>query len=176
MPRQLAGMADAIGATSSIGRPVNRTVFAIARSSVSAEPARYGVPGNDTRPSAESSEVTLPIVYLPGAQPAAATASVTRIMRRSPFARTIAFTVAGGILAAIEVVDRRGLHVLSRMRAAGAILRRHVRSLHVNAGNGRTGHARQHARARRELLEARGDERRQAAGHAGAPHPLQRFA
>ena len=83
---------------------------------------------------------------------------------------------AGGILAAIEVVDGRGLHVLSRMRAPGAILRRHVRSLHVNAGNGRTGHARQHARARRELLEARGDERRQAAGHAGAPHPLQRFA
>src|SRR2546428_13512298 len=96
MPRQLAGMVDAIGTTSSIGKPVNRTVFAIARSSVSAEPARYGVPGNDTRPSAESSAVTLPIVYLPGAQPAAATAAVTRNTRRSPFARTIALTVARG--------------------------------------------------------------------------------
>src|SRR5207248_11601418 len=34
---------------------------------------------------------------------------------------------AGGILAAIEVVDGRGLHVLSRMRAPGAILRRQDR-------------------------------------------------
>src|SRR5262249_41874942 len=62
MPRQAAGTVDAIGTTSSIDRPVNRTIFAIARSSVSADPARYGVPGSETRPSADSSDLTPPVV------------------------------------------------------------------------------------------------------------------
>src|SRR5687768_11850847 len=96
VPRKPAGMVDAIGITAPIGSPVNRTVLAIARSSVRLEPARYGVPGNETRPSAPSSDLTPPIVDGPGAHPAAATASVTRIVWPAPFARTIAFTVDGG--------------------------------------------------------------------------------
>ena len=44
-------MVDAIGTTASSGKPVNRTVLAMARSSVRLDPARYGVPGNETRPS-----------------------------------------------------------------------------------------------------------------------------
>ena len=38
----------------------------MARSSVRLEPARYGVPGSDTRPSSPSSQLTPPIVYGPG--------------------------------------------------------------------------------------------------------------
>src|SRR5262249_39328747 len=61
VPRYAAGLVDAIADAASIGRPVKRTVFATARSSVRLEPARYGVPGSDTRPSADSSPSTSPI-------------------------------------------------------------------------------------------------------------------
>jgi hypothetical protein len=62
---------------------------------VTPDPARYGVPGSDTRPSAPSSHVTPPIVYRPGGQPAAVMASVTRIDCDTPRARIIAFTADG---------------------------------------------------------------------------------
>ena len=66
---------------SSSGSPVNLDALAIARSIVRLDPARYGVPGNDTRPSSPRSQSTAPIRYRPGCNPAAAIASVTRIVR-----------------------------------------------------------------------------------------------
>ncbi len=82
MPRYAAGMVDAIGITSSIGSPVNRTVLPIARSIVRLDPARYGVPGNDTRPSSPSiASDAADTVYRRARLPAAAMASVTRIVR-----------------------------------------------------------------------------------------------
>src|SRR5206468_7972817 len=96
MPIYVAGIVDAIGITSSIGSPLNRTVLAMARSSVRLDPARYGVPGSDTRPSSPSSHSMLPIEYFPGAAAAAAIASVTRIVRPVVLARIIDLTVAGG--------------------------------------------------------------------------------
>ena len=105
-PTEEAGIVVAIGITSSIGNPVARTVFAIARSSVRLEPARYGVPGSETRPSSARSQATSPIVNRRapaegsrpprGSHPAAAIASVIRIDRAGPFARTIALSVDAG--------------------------------------------------------------------------------
>ena len=84
---------------------------------------------------------------------------------------------AGRILPALEVVAARRRHVRARMRAARAVVRRDVRPFHVDPGDGRDpGMRGDDARARGEVLERRGDERRQAARHAGAAHPLERVA
>src|SRR5262249_2649233 len=62
MPMYVAGIVDAIATTPSSVSPAKRTVLAMARSSVTLDPARYGVPGNDTRPSSPSSQSTAPMV------------------------------------------------------------------------------------------------------------------
>jgi hypothetical protein len=59
----------------------------------------------------------------------------------------------GGVLPAVEVVDARRHHVLSRMGAASAVLGRQVGSFHVDPGDGRAGGARKDARAPSELRE-----------------------
>src|SRR6185436_12459147 len=60
VPSSAAGIVDAIGATSSIDRPVKRAVLAMARSKVTLDPARYGVPGKATRPVSSSVQRTPP--------------------------------------------------------------------------------------------------------------------
>src|SRR6185436_5455271 len=62
MPMYVAGIVEAIGTTASIDSPVNLTVSTMARSSVRLDPARYGVPGSDTRPSSPRSHSTSPTV------------------------------------------------------------------------------------------------------------------
>ena len=57
-----AGRVEAIGTTSSSGRPVKRTVLPIATSSRRAEPARFGAPGTATRPAGDSSTSCPPSV------------------------------------------------------------------------------------------------------------------
>jgi len=96
VPMNAAGIVDAIGITSSSDRRVKRTVLPIARSSVSDDPARYGVPVSDTRPSAPSVQGCPPIAYSPGGFPEQAIASLTSMMRCGPFARTMALKVDGG--------------------------------------------------------------------------------
>jgi hypothetical protein len=49
-----AGSVDAMGRISSMVKPVNRTAFATARSSVTEEPAIHGLPGGQALPSAPS--------------------------------------------------------------------------------------------------------------------------
>jgi hypothetical protein len=79
------------------------------------------------------------------------------------------------LLTPAKVVHARQGYVLARMRAARPVGRRQMRTLRVDPGNRGIGDARQDARARREAVERRRDQRRQAAGHAGRAHAIQRF-
>ncbi len=74
----------------------------------------------------------------------------TRDFRRQRDQRDAA---ARGVLPSIEVVETRRRHMLARMRAARTVIRRDVRAFHVDAGDRRVARSREHARARRELLE-----------------------
>src|SRR5262249_4757242 len=58
VPREGARIGGASRTLSSSGSPVNLTVLLMARSIVRLEPARYGVPGSDTRPSSSRSPAT----------------------------------------------------------------------------------------------------------------------
>ena len=82
----------------------------------------------------------------------------------------------GCLLTPREIVDGRGDAMLARMRAAKAVERRDIRALHVNARDRAVGIWMTHddARARREVIQRRRDDRRQAARHAGRAHRIER--
>jgi hypothetical protein len=80
-----------------------------------------------------------------------------------------------GVLAPREVVEAGRGRVLARVRAPRAVFRRDVRPLHVQSGDSLVPHGGQHARARGEPLERRGDEGGQAARDARGAHACQRF-